>query len=89
MHNQDPIIEEILRELSKENLNTDIIVDLFKNSQEHGTQLIENLSLELALEFWNGQISYQDGDIIINILLTIASKFNEADFKEYEFSTIA
>ncbi len=89
MQKQDPIIEEILFELSKEILCTDIIVNLFKNSQDHGTQLIEKLSLELALQFWNGQISYEEGDLIINILLSISEKFNQAHFQEYEFSTIA
>ena len=89
MQNQDPIIEEILFELSKENLNTVAIVDLFKNSQDHGTQLIEKMSLELALQFWNGQISYQDGNMFMYLLLDFARKFNETYFNEYEFSNIA
>ena len=89
MQNQDPIIEEIIFELSKENLNTVAIFNLFKNLQDHGTQLIEKMSLELALQFWNGQISYQDGNNVMYLLLNIARKFNETNFKEYEFSDIA
>ena len=89
MQNQDPVIEKILFELSKENLNTDMIVDLFKNSQDHVPQLIEKLSLEVALQFWNGQITYLTGDIIMNKLLNIGYIFNKIHSKEYEFSTIA
>ena len=89
MQNQDPIIEEILFKLSKENLNTVAIGDLFKNSQDHGTQLIEKMSLEVALQFWNGQISYQDGNMFMYLLLDIARKFNESNLNEYEFSNIA
>lgn len=89
MQNQDHTIEKILFELSKENLNKDIIVDLFKNSQDHVTQLIEKLSLEVALQFWNGQITYLTGDVIMNKLLNIGYIFNKIHSKEYEFSTIA
>ena len=89
MKNQNLIIESILFELSKENLDNATIIDLFKNSQDHGKQLIEKLSLEVALRFWNGQITYLTGDIIMNKLLNIGQIFNKILSKEYEFSTIA
>ena len=70
-------------------MNTVAIGDLFKKSQDHGTQLIEKMSLELALQFWNGQISYQDGNMFMYLLLDIVRKFNESNLNEYEFSNLA
>jgi hypothetical protein len=50
--------------------------------------LIEKLSLETALKYWNGQMSYEDGDIIMSNIF-ICCITNEINFKNYEFPTTA
>jgi hypothetical protein len=55
MINQDSITRKILVELSKEILSTAEIVVLLKNPKDFPKELIEKLSLETALKYWNGQ----------------------------------
>ena len=88
MTNINSITEKILDELSKEILSIDEIVNLFNNSKDFPKELIEKLSLETALKYWNGQMSYQDGDMIMNNLF-IGCIHNQTDFKNYEFPTTA
>ncbi|MBD0332803.1 MAG: hypothetical protein ICV66_09115, partial [Chitinophagaceae bacterium] len=88
MINVDSITEKILVGLSKEILSIAEIVNLFDNSKDFPKELIEKLSLETALKYWNGQISYKDGDMIMNNLF-IGCIHNENDFKNYEFPNTA
>ena len=88
MINQDSITEKILVELSRKLLNTAEIVDLFSNSKDFPKEMLKKLSLETALKYWNGQISYQDGDTIMNNIF-IGCIHNETDFENYEFPDTA
>ena len=67
--NQESNTEEILFGLLKGNPGTTGIVDLFNNSKDFPNELIDKLSLETALKYWTGQISYKDGDTIMNNII--------------------
>lgn len=80
--------EKILDELSKGILSIAEIVYLFNDSKDFPKELIEELSLATALKYWNGQLSYQDGDMIMNNLF-IGCIHNQTDFENYHFPTTA
>ena len=58
--------EKMLLELSKEILSASKVADIFNNPKHPPIELIEKLSLETALRYWNMQILYEDGDCIMN-----------------------
>ena len=58
--------EKMLLELSKEILSASKVADIFNNPKDPPIELIEKLSLETALRYWNMQILYEDGDCIMN-----------------------
>jgi hypothetical protein len=60
--------ETILAELSKELLNGNQVGVILNNPTKFPTKLIEELSLATALRYWNGQMTYRDGDCIVNNL---------------------
>jgi hypothetical protein len=84
--------------VTEENLNTDKILndilsgnkvaDILRNPKEFPAALIEKLSLETALKYWNGQINYSDGDYIMNHLHGFWLS-NENYFKKNAFAGIA
>jgi hypothetical protein len=77
----------MLAALSKEILNPKLVNGILNNPIRFPTQLIEKLSLATALKYWNGQMSYREGDCIANNLF-IYWTGNE-DFKDLEFSDIS
>lgn len=85
---QNFTIETILAELSKEILNREQIGGILNNPDEFPTVLIEELSLATALKYWNGQISYRDGDCIMNNLY-IFWMTSEHFIKNIGFSDVA
>ena len=80
--------EKILNELSKEILSGNQVADILNNPKEYPTELIEILSLETALKYWNGKMDYEEGDCIVNNIYTFWVT-NEYYFKNYGFSDIA
>jgi len=88
MVNQDQITEKILARLSKELLTTNKTVHLLNNPKDYPKELIEKLSIETALKYWNGEIGFDDGDRIMNNLCG-SCIHNETDFVNYEFPTTA
>jgi hypothetical protein len=78
----------MLTELSKEILTGNQVADIFDNPKEFPTALIEKLSLETALKYWTGQISYHDGDCIMNNIYAFWTT-NPYYVKNYPFSDIA
>jgi len=60
--------ETILAELSKEILSGNQIGNVLNNPVEFPKELIEELSLATALRYWNEQMTYRDGDCIMNNL---------------------
>lgn len=80
--------ENILKELSKEISDKKLVAHILNNPKEFPTELIEKLSLETALKYWNGKMSYEDGDCIMNNIYSFWI-MNEYYFKNYGFSDIA
>ena len=81
-------IENILIELSKESLSGNQIADIFNNPTEYPTEIIEKLSLETALRYWNGKMDYLAGDFVMNNIYSFWIG-NEYYFKNYGFSDAA
>lgn len=81
-------IEKILNHLSKENLSSIQVSEILYNPKEYPTELIEKLSFETALKYWNGKMDYEDGNCIMNNINTFWST-NKNYFNNYGFSEIA
>jgi hypothetical protein len=64
------------------------VAEILNNPIEYPTELIEKLSLETAMKFWDGKINYENGDCIMNNIYTFWVT-NEHFFKNYGFSDIA
>ena len=80
--------EEILKALSKKILNVNEIGNILSNSDSLPTNLVEELSLAAALSYWNGQISYREGDCIMNNLFIYWST-NDSFSEQFEFPAAA
>ena len=59
-------IDHILHQLSKGMLNADEVADILHHPVEYPKMLIEKLSTETALRYWNEEINYKAGDYIMN-----------------------
>jgi hypothetical protein len=57
-------IEGILKEI----LSGNPIDKILNNPKEYPSELIEKISLETALKYWNGDLEYNEGDSIMNII---------------------
>ena len=66
MINFNANMENILYELSRKDLNENQVADIFNNPIVFPAELIEKLSIETALKYWDGKITYNEGDRIIN-----------------------
>jgi len=88
MTGQNSNTEKILAQLSKKNLNVDQVAIILNSPGEFPTGLIEKLSLETALNYWNGRINYIDGDYIMNNIFAFWLT-NENSAKDYKFPEIA
>ena len=88
MTEQNSLKETILTELSKEILNGNQVGDILNNPIEFPTKLIEELSIATALKYWNGEISYIEGDSIMNNLYIYWMTSGQL-LKNSEFSSIA
>ena len=82
------ITEAILTELSKEILNGNQVAAILGNPCEFPGKLIEELSLVTALRYWNGQMTYNEGDCIMNNLY-IYWTTNKGLEKQYDFPSVA
>lgn len=88
MTGQNSNTEKLLAELSKEILSGEKVANILNNPKEFPARLIEKLSVETALKYWNGQISYEEGDCIMNNIFTFWMT-NEHHVKNYAFGEIA
>ncbi len=59
---------EILDKLSKESLSGTQISEIFGNPVDFPTELVENLSIKTAYDFWTGKMDFEKGDSIMNSL---------------------
>ena len=82
------MINELLKSLSIEILDSDKIASVLGNPKEYPTKLIEDLSLETASKFYKKEISYLEGDYIMNNLYSFWTS-NLYFFKNYSFSEVA
>jgi len=80
--------EKILAELSKAILSGNQVADILNNPKEFPTELIETLSLETGLKYWNKEMDYEYGDCIMNNIYTFWIS-NEYYSKYFEFPDIA
>ena len=81
-------IEKILSQLSKENLSGKQVSEILNNPREYPTELVEKLSLETAIKYWNGKIEYEHGDNIMNNVYSFWTT-NKYYFANYGFSDVA
>ena len=88
MTEQDSTIEKILVELSKGILGADQVSGILNDPAEFPTALIDKLCLATALNYWTGQINFQDGDYIVNNLFLLWMH-NESYFNHHKFPDIA
>jgi hypothetical protein len=84
---QIQLLETILAKLSKEILSWDELQNIL-NPVESPEKLIEDLSIATALKFWNGEMPYSKGDLIINRLFSYWSASESFD-KNRMFAGIA
>ena len=77
-------MNEVLNKLSKESLSGSEVSELFGNPEAFPTDLVENLSIQTAFDFWTGKMDCEDGDCIMNNLQTFWIS-NEHYVKNYEF----
>lgn len=79
---------EILDKLSKESLSGPEIGEIIGNPSDFPAELVEKLSLKTAVDFWNGKMDYEDGDMIMNNLQTFWVT-NEHYVRNFGFGEIA
>lgn len=79
MNEQIRATEAILADLSKGILNCDQINDILKHPFEFPTKLIEEISIATALKYWHRQLSYSEGDRIMNNLFIYWTASDFAD----------
>jgi hypothetical protein len=84
----DSNMESILHELSKRDLDANQVANILNNPDSFPTELIEKISLETAIKFWGGKISYDDGNHIMNRIYDFWL-WNEYFFKNFTFPSIA
>ena len=76
----------MLGEQSKSILNADLVSHILNNPVTFPAELIDRLSLETALTYWNGQMNYHGGDCIMNNLffywVNNAPKFDRCEFPD-------
>ncbi len=81
-------IEKILTELSKDLFSGNDVGEILNNPTEFPTEIIQKISIETALKYWNGDIDYEAGDCIMNNIFGFWVT-NEFFVQNYGFSDIA
>lgn len=74
--------EATLAALSRELLSREQISAILGHPTQFPSKLIEELSIATALKYWNGQMTYHDGDCIMNnffIFWTTNPSFDKSD----------
>ena len=77
-------IENIIKEI----LSDKEIQDIIGLPNEYPHELIEKVSLQTALKYWNGEIDFSEGDSIMNGVYGYWL-YTDKYSKKYEFSDIA
>ena len=81
-------LEIILVELSKEIIHPQEVSNILGKPINFPTELIENLALITAIKYWNDEITYEDGDCIMNNIYRFWWT-NETFVENYGFSETA
>ncbi|MEH1009472.1 hypothetical protein VDP25_17165 [Winogradskyella sp. ECml5-4] len=79
---------EILDKLSKDSLSGPEVSEILGNPTNFPTELVENLSIKTAFDFWNGKMDFEDGDCIMNNLQTFWVT-NEHFVRNFGFGKVA
>jgi len=61
-------MNELLKKLSEELLSGQEVGEIFGDPKDFPTELVENISIETALNYWNGKMEFEEGDCIMNNL---------------------
>jgi hypothetical protein len=81
-------IEEIITQLIKQDLSKGEVSKILNNPKEFPSKLIEKISIETAINYWNNDINYEQGDCIMNNIHSYWV-FNNYFSKNYSFTKIA
>lgn len=68
MNDKDLFIGKFLSLLSDNNFDKEIITDIFDSSVEYSIDLLDHLSLIIAIKYFNREIEFKLGDYIMNII---------------------
>lgn len=88
MTKSDLNTDNILYELSKKQLDGNLVAEILDKPKKFPTKLVEKLSVETALKYWNGDINFDDGDCIMNNLY-FYWQLNPLHFENEGFSKIS
>ena len=61
-------MNKILNKLSLELLSGKDISEILDHPKEYPIKLVEKLSIEVAKLYWNGKMSFEEGDCVMNNL---------------------
>ena len=78
----------IIKKLSKEILDNTEISNAFKNPNEFPSKLIEQISVEIAMNYINGKIDYIQADYVMNNIFSFWTS-NNYYFENYAFPEFA
>lgn len=81
-------MNEILMKLSMELLSVEKVREILGNPKDFPTELVEKLSIEAALNYWNGKMDFEEGDFIMNNLQGFWIT-NDHFVKNFEFGKIS
>ena len=81
-------IEIILDKLSNSTIDGDQVSEILNNPKDFPSELIDKIALETAIKYWNGKITYQVGDYIMNHVYGFWL-WNECYFKNFIFPKTA
>jgi len=74
---QDTDIDKMLVSLSKDSLSAQEIHEILGNPQEYPVEKINQIAVATALKYWNREMEYLPGDIIMNNIILRYSAFGD------------
>ncbi|MEP3209746.1 MAG: hypothetical protein ABJN95_11175 [Maribacter sp.] len=88
MTKSDLNTDNILDQLSEKQLDGNVVADILNKPRKFPTELIEKISIETALKYWNGDIDFADGTCIMNNLY-FYWQLNPLHFESEGFSKLS
>ena len=81
-------MKELLERLSIKILSGQEVAEILGNPKDFPADVVEKISIETALQYWNGKIDFDDGDCIMNNLQSFWVT-NKHFFRNFEFGKIS